>query len=60
MAGCLRYIRRRTPEQQTAPLADGSYARQPLLKFHPMRTDRLRASQNAAVILFDFETVDIR
>jgi len=36
------------------------HIRKPLLKFHPMRTDRLRVSQNAAVLLFEIDTVDIR
>jgi hypothetical protein len=31
-----------------------------LLKFHHTRTNRLRASQNAAALLFDFGAVDIR
>jgi hypothetical protein len=29
-------------------------------KFHRKRTNRLRAGQNAAVLLFNFRTVDIR
>jgi len=59
-AGCFRYIRRRTQEQQRAPVALANHTGKPLLKFHPMRTDRLRVSQNAAVILFEIDTVDIR
>jgi hypothetical protein len=31
-----------------------------LLKFHQTRTNRLRASQNAAALLIDLEGVDIR
>jgi hypothetical protein len=31
-----------------------------LSKFHPARINRLHASQNAAALLFDPETVDIR
>jgi hypothetical protein len=31
-----------------------------LPKFHPARTNRLRASQNAAVLVVDSGTVDIR
>jgi len=31
-----------------------------LPKFHPVRTNRLRASQNAAVLVIDSGTVDIR
>jgi hypothetical protein len=31
-----------------------------LPKFHPTRINRLQASQNAAALLFDFSTVDIR
>jgi hypothetical protein len=35
-------------------------AKQSLLKFHQTRTNRLRASQNAAALLIDLEGVDIR
>jgi hypothetical protein len=35
-------------------------AKNSLLKFHPARTNRLRASQNAAALLSDFGNVDIR
>jgi hypothetical protein len=35
-------------------------AKQSLLKFHQTRTNRLRASQNAAALLSDFGRVDIR
>jgi hypothetical protein len=31
-----------------------------LPKFHPTRINRLQASQNAAALLFDLGTVDIR
>jgi hypothetical protein len=37
-----------------------SRAKNSLLKFHQTRTNRLRASQNAAALLFEFGTVDIR
>jgi hypothetical protein len=47
-------------DQQIAPFAIGRCAYKPLRKFLPKRTNRLRASQNAAVLLFDFDTVDIR
>jgi hypothetical protein len=47
-------------DQQLAPLAICHYARNSLLKFHHTRTNRLRVSQNAAALLFDFGTVDIR
>jgi hypothetical protein len=43
-------------DQQLAPFR----AKQSLLKFHQTRTNRLRASQNAAALLFEFGTVDIR
>jgi hypothetical protein len=59
-ADCLRYIRQRTLEQQNAPGALAVTPGKPLLKFHPMRTDRLRVSQNAAVLLFEFDAVDVR
>jgi hypothetical protein len=35
-------------------------ARHSLSKFHRVRINRLHASQNAAALLFDLETVDIR
>jgi hypothetical protein len=35
-------------------------ARNSLSKFHRPRTNRLHASQNAAALLFDLGTVDIR
>jgi hypothetical protein len=38
----------------------GPRAKQSLLKFHQTRTNRLRASQNAAALLIDLEGVDIR
>jgi hypothetical protein len=45
------------------PVAAGAiprHARGLLPKFHPVRTNRLRASQNAAVLVIDSGTVDIR
>jgi hypothetical protein len=47
-------------DQRPAPPAICPRAKQSLLKFHQTRTNRLRASQNAAALLFDFGTVDIR
>jgi hypothetical protein len=47
-------------DQQPAPFAIGHYAGNSLLKFHHTRTNRLRVSQNAAALLFDLGTVDIR
>jgi hypothetical protein len=41
-------------------LRDPGYAEGLLPKFHPVRTNRLRASQNAAVLVVDSGTVDIR
>jgi hypothetical protein len=36
------------------------YAGNSLPKFHRMRINRLQAGQNAAVLIFDLGTVDIR
>jgi hypothetical protein len=36
------------------------HAKKSLPKFHPTRINRLQASQNAAALLFDLGTVDIR
>jgi hypothetical protein len=50
-----------TPDQQLAPVPDpASRARKSLSKFHLSRINRLHASQNAAALLFDLGTVDIR
>jgi len=46
-------------DQQLASLAIGKRARL-LSKFHLRRTNRLRTSQNAAALLSDLGTVDIR
>jgi hypothetical protein len=43
-----------------ADRASNEHAGKPLSKFHHPRTNRLRASQNGAVLLFDPGTVDIR
>jgi hypothetical protein len=53
----LKDIRRLTPEQ---PPGEQRTPEKPLSKFHHPRTNRLRASQNGAVLLFDPGTVDIR
>jgi hypothetical protein len=47
-------------DQRVAPLVFRPPAKQSLLKFHQRRTNRLRASQNAAALLFEFAKVDIR
>jgi hypothetical protein len=46
--------------QRLAPLAICPRAKNSLSKFPQPRTNRLRASQNAAALLSDFGTVDIR
>jgi hypothetical protein len=50
----------REARSTACPAREAPGAKQSLLKFHPARTNRLRASQNAAALLFDFGTVDIR
>jgi hypothetical protein len=45
---------------QLAPGLIKPHARKSLSKFHPTRINRLHASQNAAALLFDLGTVDIR
>jgi hypothetical protein len=47
-------------DQPVAACAVPRYAGALLPKFHPVRTNRLRASQNAAVLVVDSGTVDIR
>jgi hypothetical protein len=47
-----------TATRATASLFAG--AKQSLLKFHQTRTNRLRASQNAAALLSERGSVDIR
>jgi hypothetical protein len=49
-----------TPDQQLATFAIPRRARKSLSKFHRLRINRLQASQNAAALLFEPETVDIR
>jgi hypothetical protein len=53
-AGCTESIQPMASDQWFAP------ARHSLSKFHHPRINRLHASQNAAALLFDLETVDIR
>jgi len=48
------------PATDTRATASLFRAKQSLLKFHQTRTNRLRASQNAAALLSDFGRVDIR
>jgi hypothetical protein len=48
------------PDQQLALAAIKPRAGNSLSKFHPARINRLQLSQNAAALLFDPETVDIR
>jgi hypothetical protein len=48
------------PDQQLASAPIKPPAGKSLSKFHPARINRLHASQNAAALLFDPETVDIR
>jgi len=48
------------PDQPVAACAIPRHAQGLLPKFHPARTNRLRASQNAAVLVVDSDTVDIR
>jgi hypothetical protein len=47
-------------DQPMATRAVRRHARGLLPKFHPVRTNRLRANQNAAVLVVDSGTVDIR
>jgi hypothetical protein len=56
----LKLIQPPTPDQQLAPFAIQHRARKSLSKFHRLRINRLHASQNAAALLFDPATVDIR
>jgi hypothetical protein len=51
-----------TRARATARGIPGPRARLPnrTLKFHPARTNRLHPSQNAAALLADLDTVDIR
>jgi len=48
------------PDQPVAACAIPRHAQDLLPKFHPVCTNRLRASQNAAVLVVDSGTVDIR
>jgi hypothetical protein len=60
-AGSIRNtIQPTIPEQPLATFAIRRHARKSLSKFHRLRINRLHASQNAAALLFDPETVDIR
>jgi hypothetical protein len=49
-----------TPDQQLTLAPMMPCAGKSLSKFHPARINRLQLSQNAAALLFDPETVDIR
>jgi hypothetical protein len=48
------------PEQRLRRLAIWRHARKSLSKFHRLRINRLHASQNAAALLIESDTVDIR
>jgi hypothetical protein len=48
------------PDQRPAPNRFKHPAGKSLSKFHPARINRLQLSQNAAALLFDLGTVDIR
>jgi hypothetical protein len=48
-----------TTDQQLAGPVQAS-RRKSLSKFHPTRINRLHVSQNAAALLFDLGTIDIR
>jgi hypothetical protein len=53
-------IQPKTRDQQLALVPIKHRARTRLSKFHHSRINRLHASQNAAALLFDLATVDIR
>jgi hypothetical protein len=48
------------PDQPLASTPTKAPAGKSLSKFHPARINRLQLSQNAAALLFDLDTVDIR
>jgi hypothetical protein len=48
------------PDQQLALASTKPPAGKSLSKFHPARINRLQLSQNAAALLFEPDTVDIR
>jgi len=48
------------PEQSLAAFATERHARKSLSIFHHARINRLHASQNAAALMFEPDTVDIR
>jgi hypothetical protein len=61
IAGSIQnFIQPTTLDQQLATFAIPHRARKSLSKFHSARINRLHTSQNAAALLFDAETVDIR